>query len=58
MKKQKYTTEDLLKRIENLEKVVYVLEMQRVYPNFIGQPTQLLHYHNGVICYQNPCVWC
>jgi hypothetical protein len=66
MKKTKFTNEDLLKRIENLERVIWELEAKKVEPNkftilpsFVNPPPpNIYHYHNGIICYQNPCVWC
>lgn len=59
---KKITIEDVVKRLENLEKVLYEIEVKRLYPyqDWTKYPPtpQTYHYHNGIICYQNPCVWC
>jgi len=57
MKNKKYTKDDLLKRIENLEKVIYNIERSRLTETAYPFPNQPHHFHNGLICYQNPCVW-
>lgn len=50
---------ELEKRIADLEKrpiyIPYTPPIQ--YPS-IQYQTPPHHWHNGTICYQNPCVWC
>lgn len=60
--------EELLKRIEALEKEVEWLKQKPVYyaPIFTrdtvsplqSSPANVPHYHNGAPCYKNPCVTC
>lgn len=51
--------EELKKRIEELEKrpqfIPYYPPIQ--FPPLYPPPTHQFHYHNGNICYQNPCIW-
>ena len=59
--KTKPTLEDVIKRLDSFERVYWQNEYKKIYPNgtFQNPPsTQQYHYHNGMICYQNPCVWC
>lgn len=61
--KKKPTIDELLKRIEELEKRQG--QCQPIYPGYPYHPEEMfpkfsspLHYHNGCPCYNNPCYWC
>jgi len=59
--KRKPTLEDVIKRLDSFERVYWENEYKKIYPNGTFQyppPSQQYHYHNGMICYLNPCVWC
>ena len=56
--KKKPTLEDVIKRLESFERTYWQNEYNKIYPNGTFQNQQQYHYHNGMICCQNPCVWC
>lgn len=46
-------------KIEELERRIVELEKQK-WPLMVFPPQQVnfLHFHNGMSCVNNPCVWC
>ena len=61
-KDKKPTIEELLKRIEALENCLnsttYLPVFTPPQPPNPQQYTTQPHYHNGMPCWNNPCVWC
>ena len=54
-----------VKTIEEQERLIKLLELKlsmrnTIPPVIVTFPngTQPCHFHGGIPCYQNPCVWC
>ena len=58
---EKELIEEIRKLREELEKFNNRQPVQIQYPPQYIPPNYhnpALHYHNGMPCYQNPCLWC